>query len=75
MPMLEKLQRLIESKDSRVIKVIAMLSSQVSDILMFNSLGELKYDTRPMGSLSVSVIFKQGDVVENKSASRSWRSR
>ncbi len=72
-PMLEKLQGLIEHKDSRVIKVIAMLGSQVSDILMFNSLGELKYDTRPMGSLSVSVIFKQGDVVENKSASRSWR--
>lgn len=72
-PMLEKLQTLIEGKDSRVIKVIAMLSSQVSDILMYNSLGELKYDTRPMGSLSVSVIFKQGDVVENKSASRSWR--
>ncbi|MBQ9877330.1 MAG: TldD/PmbA family protein [Bacteroidales bacterium] len=72
-PMLEKLQGLIESKDSRVIKVIAMLGSQVSDILMFNSLGELKYDTRPMGSLSVSVIFKQGEVVENKSASRSWR--
>ena len=72
-PMLEKLQTLIEQKDSRVIKVIAMLGCQVSDILMFNSLGEMKYDTRPMGSLSVSVIFKQGDVVENKSASRSWR--
>ena len=72
-PMLEKLQGLIEKKDSRVIKVIAMLSSQVSDILMFNSLGELKYDTRPMGNLTVSVIFKQGEVVENKSASRSWR--
>ena len=72
-PMLKKLQRLIEQKESRVIKVIAMLSSQVSDILMFNSLGELKYDTRPMGSITVSVIFKQGDIVENKSASRSWR--
>ena len=72
-PMLEKLQRLIEQKESRVIKVIAMLSSQVSDILMFNSLGELKYDTRPMGSITVSVIFKQGDIVENKSASRSFR--
>jgi len=55
------------------VKVIAMLSSQVTDVLMFNSFGELKYETRPMGSISVSVVFRQGDTVENKSVSRSFR--
>lgn len=71
-PYLEKIQKAISSRDSRVIKVIAMLSSQVSDVLMYNSFGEMKYDTRPIGSLSISVIFKQGDKVENKSVSRSF---
>ena len=73
-PFLEKLHRDICEKDSRVIKVIAMLSSQVSDLLMYNSLGELKYETRPLGSISVSAIFQQDGQIENKSVSRSFRS-
>lgn len=72
-PYLERLEALIRQKDQRAIKVIAMLSSQVTDVLMFNSLGELKYDSRPMGSISVQVIYKQGDQIENSSAGRSWR--
>ncbi|MBQ6045830.1 MAG: TldD/PmbA family protein, partial [Bacteroidales bacterium] len=52
---------------------IAMLSSQVSDILMFNSFEELKYDTRPMGSLVASVVFSQNGAIETKSVSRSFR--
>ena len=72
-PFLEKLHRDISARDSRVVKVIAMLSSQVTDILMFNSFGELKYETRPLGSLSVSVVFQQNGVIENKSVSRSFR--
>ncbi len=72
-PKLEKLEHLIRRSDSRVVKVIASLSSQVSDILMYNSLGETTRDTRPLGSLSVSVIFRQGDRTETQSASRSYR--
>lgn len=72
-PQLERLERRIRERDSRVIKVIAMLSSQVSDILMFNSLGELRYDTRPLGSISVQTVFQQGDKIENTSAGRSFR--
>ena len=72
-PMLEGLEADIRARDQRVVKVIAMLSAQVSDILMFNSFGELKYDTRPMGSIAVSVIFAQEGKTETKSVSRSFR--
>lgn len=72
-PYLEKLERLIRERDNRAVKVIAMLSSQVTDVLMFNSFGELKYDTRPLASLSVQVVFRQGDMTENSSAGRSFR--
>ena len=74
LPFLQRLERSIRSRDSRIVKVIAMLSFQVSDILMYNSFAELTYDTRPMGSVSVSVIFQQGTQVENKTVSRSFRS-
>ena len=73
LPMLQKLESLIRAKDARVVKVIAMLSSQVSDILMYNSFEEMKYDTRPMGSLVASVVFAQDGAIENKSVSRSFR--
>ena len=72
-PYLKRIQDGILARETRVVKVIAMLSSQVTDVLMFNSYGELKYETRPMGSISVSVVFRQGDTVENKSVSRSFR--
>ena len=73
-PFLDKLGRDISARDTRVVKVIAMLSSQVTDVLMYNSLGELKYETRPLGSLSVSVVFQQDGKIENKNVSRSFRS-
>jgi len=72
-PYLEKLQKKISEADQRVIKIIAVIANQMKDVLMYNSFGELKYDTRPMGSLNVSVIFSQNGKVENKSVSRSWR--
>ena len=72
-PFMEKLQQKISAKDQRVVKVIVSLSDQVSDILMFNSLGELTTDTRPMGTIAVSVIFSQDGKIENKTVSRSYR--
>ncbi len=71
---LKKIDTAVRAKDTRVIKVMASLSYQISDILMFNSLGELKYETRPLGSLSISAIFKQGDRVENNTCGKSLRS-
>ena len=73
LPFLSKVDEAVRKRESRCVKVIAVLSYQVSDILMYNSFGELKYDTRPMGTVSVSAIFTQGGKTENKSVSRSFR--
>ena len=50
-PWMEMLKDKIAAKDPRAIKIIVSFSGQVSDILMFNSLGELTFETRPMGVL------------------------
>lgn len=73
LPFLQDLEKTIMAKDSRIVKVIARLSNSVTDIMMFNSLGELTYDTRPMGSVSVTAVFQQAGKTENSSASRSFR--
>ena len=73
LPFLSLLENKVRTKDSRAIKVMASLAFQVSDILMYNSFRELKWDTRPMGSVSVTVVFSQNGAVENKSTSRSFR--
>lgn len=70
---LKALEAEIRRKDSRVLKVIARISSSDSDVMMYNSLGELACDSRPMGSISASIIFGNGKVTENRSASRSYR--
>ena len=70
---LQKLEADIKRRDARIVKIIVNLAFQVSDILMYNSSKELKWDTRPMGSVSVSVVFQQGTKTENKSTSRSFR--
>ena len=73
LPFLKNLEREIFSKDSRIVKVMARMSDSVSDVMMYNSLGELTYETRPMGSVSVTAVFQQGDKTENRTASRSYR--
>ena len=73
LPFLKDLEKEIFSRDSRIVKVIARMSDSVSDVLMYNSLGELTYETRPMGSVSVTAVFQQGDKTENRTASRSYR--
>ena len=73
LPFLKNLEKAIFAKDSRVIKVIARLSNSVAEIMMYNSLEELTYDTRPMGSISVTAVFQHNGKTENKSASRSFR--
>lgn len=72
-PYLEELERKIAAKDSRAEKIIISLNDQVSDILMYNSLGELTHDTRPLASLAVSVVFSWQGKIENKTVSRSFR--
>ena len=73
LPFLLQLESKVKSKDSRIIKVLARLSNSVCDVMMYNSLGELTCETRPMGSLSVTAIFMQDNATENKNVSRSFR--
>ena len=73
LPFLKNMEKSIFEKDSRIVKVIARLSNSVAEIMMYNSLGELTCDTRPMGSVSVTAVFQQEGKTENKSVSRSFR--
>ena len=73
LPFLQALDKDVRSRDTRIRKVIVNLAFSVSDILMYNSARELKYETRPMGSISISAVFEQNGVMENKSVSRSFR--
>lgn len=72
-PVLKKLEQLIYAKERRTVKVVARLSWSESEILMFNSPGELTCDSRPMGSLVVSAVFSENGKNENKTSSRSFR--
>ncbi len=73
LPFLKDLEKEIFAKDGRIVKVIIRLSNSVSDVLMFNSLGEMTCETRPMGSITATAVFQQDGKTENKSASRSFR--
>lgn len=73
LPFMLDLEKEISVRDNRIVKVLIRLSDSVTDVLMFNSLGELTYDTRPMGSITVSAVFQQNGKTENKNASRSFR--
>ncbi len=73
LPFLKNLETAVLKKDARAVKVIARLSDSQSDIMMFNSLGELTCDSRPMCSVTVSVIFSENGRNENKTVSRSFR--
>ena len=73
LPFLKSLETKIFSKDNRIVKVIVRLSKSVSDVMMYNSVGELTCDTRPMGSVTVTAVFSQDGKTENKTASRSFR--
>lgn len=73
LPYLQKLENEIRKRDSRVVKVIAMLSYEVSEVMMYNSLDELTCDSRPLGSISVQLVCSQGDKTETMTSSRSFR--
>ena len=73
LPFLKLLETKVFQTDNRIVKVIVRLSDSVSDIMMYNSLGELTCDSRPMGSVTVSAVFQQGEKTETSTASRSFR--
>ncbi len=71
--LLNKIDEKIFLADERVVKVIARISDSESKILFTNSCGISYTDNRPMFSIAISVIMKQGSRTENASVSRSFR--
>ena len=71
--LLMELERRIRARDSRVVKVQASIASSLDEILMYNSLGEMCSDCRPMCTLSARIVFSSGKVTENRNVSRSFR--
>lgn len=74
LPLMTETDRLIRSREPRVSKLNIRFSASESDVLMYNSLRELRWDSRPMYNLSVVAVFsdgKGGNV--STSASRSFR--
>ncbi|MGM9787312.1 MAG: TldD/PmbA family protein [Candidatus Cryptobacteroides sp.] len=72
-PLLQDLDRKVRQADSRVTNVLAMLSYSLSEIMMYNSLDELTEDLRPLCSLALTVVFRQGDDIQTKNCSKSLR--
>ena len=70
---LGRLETAVRSREPRTLKVIAMLSWSQSDIMMYNSLDELTEDSRPLGSVTMTVIFGHKKKTEQRSVSRSFR--
>ena len=73
LPFLQELEQKIFAQDNRIVKVVIRLSDSVTDVMMYNSLGELTYDTRPVASVSATAVFQQDGKTENKSVARSFR--
>lgn len=75
---LKRIEEELRRREPRTVKVIAQISDSVSRVVMYNSLGELTFETRPMGSVSVSAVFSghglDGKMTNiTKSESRSFR--
>lgn len=71
--LLRSLDRKIRTSDERVTNVQASITYQLSEIMMYNSLGELTGDIRPLCSIRVTAVFSKGGVLQYKSASKSLR--
>jgi TldD protein len=72
-PYLQKLNDRIFELDSRVIKVNASVSDDISYILYYNSEGMLCRDIRPMVKLSATCIMQENGKTENAYSSRTAR--
>lgn len=57
--LLEKLERLARSRDSRVKEVIAQLAASFEVVLIFNSDGKCAADIRPLVRISITVIAEE----------------
>ncbi len=73
-PLMAETDRLIRSREPRVSKLNIRFSASESDVLMYNSAGELRWDSRPMYNFAVSAVFTDGKGRNvSGGASRSFR--
>lgn len=70
---LTELDSRLRCREPRITKILAKVASSDSYILMYNSLGELCCDCRPMGSMVVTAMFSDGKSSDSRSVSRSFR--
>lgn len=70
---LDLANKLIFERDKRVIKATIALMESSSRILIYNSLGEISSDVRPMVTMFVRCVMEQDGQIESGSSSRSFR--
>jgi len=70
---LQKLNDAVFGADTRVVKLIGQIGDQQTRIFYADSTGRRMTDYRPLGSMSATVIMKDGDRTENFYNSKSFR--
>jgi TldD protein len=72
-PYLQFLEQRLHELEPRIIHIQATLSSKTQYVAFCNSLGESFEDLRPLGSLGVTCVIRDGDRTEQAHVSRSYR--
>lgn len=70
---LDLANKLVFDKDKRVIKATIALMESSSRVLIYNSLGEISSDVRPMVTMFIRCVMEQDGQIESGSSSRSFR--
>lgn len=73
LPFLKRIDSSVRSKDGSIVRVMVHFADYQSYVMMFNSLGELVVDSRPMCSITVTAVFSRNGKTENSTASWSHR--
>lgn len=70
---LDLANKLVFERDKRVVKATIALMESSSRVLIYNSLGEISSDVRPMVTMFVRCVMEQDGQIESGSSSRSFR--
>ncbi|MDH5796784.1 MAG: metallopeptidase TldD-related protein [Anaplasmataceae bacterium] len=70
---LQEIHQYIKGKESRITQVTINYNSYVQDVDIIKSESEQYYDVRPMTTLSIQVVAKEGDRVETGHAGHGGR--
>jgi TldD protein len=72
-PYLRRLEQRLRDMESRIVRVQATLGYKTKYIAFCNSLGVCYEDVQPLGSLGVTCVIREGEVLEQAHCSRSLR--